>query len=256
MHKISLNGLEFKGASTWSELAPEYLLHYARIRLLLGVSDLSRHLIAMHLFQVPYPLFKQLKECQMLQLHQCIIWLFKKNNLEKWLISAIKINQTKLYGPKNKLSNLTGEEFMYTEAAYEHWLLDQHPKHLDTLFAVLFRRKKRFSLKRTAFDPESISRAIALTKNVKPYVKYAVAVNYAGCRNLIISKHENIWKVSQEEYQVSTGKIKATSWASLFLDLAGDKFGTYQQTIKTNLWLLLADLDSKAKQAAELKKKS
>jgi hypothetical protein len=196
----------------------------------------------------------KLARAQLLQIGQTLQWIYTKNTIERWLISAVRIGAIKLYGPQNKLANLTAEEFMYCEASYERWLQTTQTSHLDLLFTVLFRRKYFFNTFRASFDAQKLPKAQIRAAKLKSYVKKAVAMNYAGIRNLIIDRHPNVWKKATEGE--TSGSGGTTNWAGIILDLSGDKFGTYEQTIKTNIWLVLADLDKKAKQAAEMEGKS
>ncbi|MGY0037632.1 hypothetical protein [Pedobacter sp. NJ-S-72] len=255
MQHIVLNNQKYSGPSGWDELSAEMLLHFARITGILGISDMAISILVMCLFKIPYKQYKLLKEFQMLELHQTTAWIFQKNTISKWLLKSVKVGRKTLYGPENKLSNLTGNEFMVTENAYERWLTDQNQEHLNTLFAVLYRKKHWLSGKRVMFNAENLGSYLRETKTFENLIKQAVAINYAGCRNLIIKNHQYIWKQAQDTHNQQQGIVRVTSWATIFLQLAGDKFGTYEQTIKMNLWIMLADLDGKAKMAQEMEAK-
>lgn len=247
MHIISLNNQEFKAPSKWEELTATDILDICAVLQAGQSTTVTNHLLAVRLFKVPSKLFYKLREGQKVQLHECLTWLTGKNDLQKWLLKVVMVGKTKLYGPQDRLSTMTAEEFMYAEAAYERWQTEENPAYLDMLFAVLYRKKRWYLNIRKAFDPAKLDEQEKIAGKLKLYVKKAVALNYAGCRNLMIAKHPNIWKKAQEpENQVRLGP-KMTNWSGIILDLSGDKFGTYAQTTKTNIWLLLKDLDQKSK---------
>jgi len=252
MQKIRIEDKEYTAPSGWSELSAEHLLYLGMVDSLRKPADVSIYFLLAKLFKVPKDIFKKLHKSQITQLKATLNWLMEPNTVEKWLIKSIDVFGLKLLGPQNMLADMTAEEFMYCEGAYERWLDTESPEHLDTLFAVLYRKKMLFYSKRSAFDAERLPKQEQTAKKVKTYIKKAVAINYAGCRNLIIKRHPDVWKKRDDhtEKPAAPGKKGYTSWAGIILDLAGDKFGTYQQTIKTEIWLVLADLNKKAKEAA------
>jgi hypothetical protein len=251
MHTIRLNNKIFSGPSKWTELTADTLLSLA---VCTGtVSHYTRAFLVMTLFKVPQKLFTRLKECQVIQLEPLIQWTSTKNIIQKWLIKSVKVSQITLYGPQNRLADLTIEEFTYCEAAYERWLQSQKTEFLDTLFAVLYRRQRFFGTKRLDFDADRLGKHEKRAKNVRIYIKRAIAINYAGCRNFIIDSHPFIWVPADPQDQAAVGAVhRPTNWVQLVLNLSGDKFGTYQQTTKVNLWLVLADFNKKAKDIKEL----
>ncbi len=255
MHVITINNQTFKGPDGWDKLSCAGLLQYAQVLQCAALSEKqAKHQIVMRLFNIPVKIFKILPESRRILLHQYIAWIFEKNTLVSWLIKMVVIDKVRLFGPNDKLKDLTGEEFMFCEAAYERWLQTGDAGLMDTLFAVLYRKKGFFSGKRTAFDRDRLQAAEKRAKKVKTFVKRAVMINYAGFRNLLIQCHPHVWRQAASNTEASGQQV--TGWAGIFLELAGDKFGTYPETIKTNLWLLLADLDKKAKTAQEMEANS
>ena len=246
MHTITLNKRIYRGPAAWAELTAESLLSLAVCTG--SISHYTGAFLVMTMFNVPKKLFTRLKQCQIIQLEPLISWTYSKNTLQNWLIKSVKVGSATLYGPQNRLADITIEEFTYTEAAYERWLDSQNPLFLDTLFAVLYRKKKFFIGKRVAFDADRLDKHEKRAKKVRIYIKRAVAINYAGCRNFIIDRHPFIWVPPDPNDKPTAGPAhKHTNWISLVLNLSGDKFGTYQQTTKVKLWLVLADFNKRQK---------
>jgi hypothetical protein len=253
MHIISIEEQAFTAPSKWEEVKAKDLL---QISLATGIQDKSkrfREILTCRMYNIPQALYFKLRPGQQVQLSHTLNWIFAKNAISNWLMGAVKVGKVKLFGPKHRLADLTIEEFMYTEAAYERWLQSSKTEYLDTLFAVLYRRKIFFSLYRRKFDARHLAKQEVRATRLKNYVKKAVALNYSGCRNFIIDRHPNIWKAAADSLEKKDGHT-LTNWAAIILDLAGDKFGTYEQTLKSNLWIVLADLDKKAKTVAEMEK--
>jgi hypothetical protein len=249
MQVISINGNKYTGPGSWGKLSTALLLQYALVLECISLSEKqAKHQLVMRLFKIPYKIFKILPESYKIQLHICIDWLYEPNTLSNWLIKSVRVGKYILYGPDDRLANITGEEFMFCEASYEKWLQTDDPELMDTLFGVLYRKRRFFGLKRVDFDREKLEKAEIQAKRVREHVKHAVMINYAGCRNLMIDCHPHIWKKASYNHERSEGSL-ITSWAGLLLELAGDKFGSYPETIKTNIWLLLADMDKKAENA-------
>lgn len=251
MHTISFNKQIYKAPAEWPELTTVDLLQLA----IYMSAPADPGYLVMMLFKIPVKQFARIwaKESVKLQLKPLIKWAFAKNTLQNWLIKCVKVHGRKLYGPKHKLADLTIEEFTWCEAAYERWLESQNTDYLDTLFAVLYRKPGFFSLKRATFDADQLDDLQKSAQSVPKYIKRAIAINYAGCRNLIIDKHPYIWPPLDPNAAPAAPAVhRPTNWAQLVLNLSGDKFGTYRQTNSELLWLVLADFNKKAKDFAAL----
>jgi hypothetical protein len=255
MHHIRLNQKQYKGPSRWSELDEIGLLNIAAISSLTRYKKYRPHYLVIKLFKLPVRTVWALKECQKIQLEECIAWMSEKNSIIRWLIARVSVRLRKYHGPTDKLGNITLEEFMFAEASYTQWLEDQQPESLNTLFAALYRRRVK-GVTRADFTEEHKLAAEKAAAHIRPYLKLAMALNYAGCRNFIIDRHPNVWKITETNESaplLTPPVLQKVNWAALALEQSGDKFGTYNQTIKMNLWLFLADMDKKALQAAKLK---
>lgn len=243
--------LKYTGPDGWSDLTEQGLLHLARLQPFLA-NERAKFLLLARLFDVPLKYFLLLKKAQMIQIESLLDWVFTKNRLKKWLIERVLVRGEVFFGPQNGLSNLTAEEFIYTEAAFERYLQSEKDEHLHQLFAVLYRKGHWWSGKRLTFDRNNLEKNIHATKSVQLFVKRAVMLNYAGCRNFMIASHPHIWKQAMQDKLNEKSGPTFTSWAAIFMNLAGDKFGTYAQTLKTDVWLVLTDMETKAKQAEEI----
>lgn len=258
MHKISLNNRKFSGPANWDELDARGLIN------VVNFTNPGRHAanapyyLVMVLFNIPMDLFIKLLEVQKVQLLPLVEWAYGSSKLTKWLIPKISAKTFTWYGPKNKLANLTGEEFIYTESVYQRYLSTRDRKYLVSLLVILYRPKRWFG-SRFAFNPNKLAAAEKTAGKLPAYLLNAVALNYAGCRNLIIEKHPDIWKRyradEHPDHPPQKDAAKNTDWSGIILDLSGDKFGTWQQTVKTEIWILLKDMNAKARHNNELNRK-
>ncbi len=57
-----------------------------------------------------------------------------------------------------------------------------------------------------------------------------------GCRARMAKKNPDIFSTKNEEEAQSTG------WLPIILELAGNKFGTFDQTAQTDFYLLMMEL--------------
>lgn len=252
MHNIKIGSKSYQAPSGWEELDQRALFLVAIYDQYINDSEILAKRFIRGLFNVPSKVFKSLKLSQIRQLYPLIYWLLERNTITNWLIPTIQGGTYIWKGPKNRLANLTADQFCYAELAYQTWLNTGNMQSLDTLIAVLYRRYFFFGLIAEKFNPSKLAARQKDAFYIKSYVKKAIALNYAGCRNLIIEKHPHIWKVALETGDHEGTAAPATSWAGLILDLAGDKFGTYGQTMKEKIWIVLADMDKKAKHFEEM----
>lgn len=249
-HDIIVFGKKYTAPSGWEELTTSSILLIAIHSPFLHADKAKDHLIRM-LANIPKKDFRKLKLSLKCQLRPLLNWLEHKNKISKWLLPTVQGGKYIWKGPLNHLSNLTAEQFMYAELAYERWLQTYDDSNLDDLFVVLFQRYGFLGLIPLKFNASKFEARLADARPVRDYIKRAVALNYAGCRNFIIDRHPHIWRQAVEQGADNPGS-SYTPWGSMILDLAGDKFGTYDQTLRANVWNVLADLDKKAQRAEEL----
>ncbi|RVU01080.1 hypothetical protein EOD41_10725 [Mucilaginibacter limnophilus] len=256
MHHISINDIKYQAPASWDELTAATLL-----RLAINFHFIPEHRQHQRDYYMVYGLFNMpeiLKLPNYLkdQLVPLITWVYEKPLIKAWIIKKLRISGESYYGPKDRLANLTAEEFMFCEGAYQRYLGSNDYKYLDILIAVLYQKKHWFTGNRKKYSMESAGEHERHFKGLKKYVKRAIAINYAGCRNFIIQAFPYIWKESEETTAIDAGTgTQITNWASLFHDVAGDKFGYYDEVLQTNIWLVLMDMNKKSKYNEELEEK-
>ncbi|MBE7178180.1 MAG: hypothetical protein INR69_17390 [Mucilaginibacter polytrichastri] len=244
MHTIQLDKKTYTGPSAWKELNQISLRQVAAGTLL--SAEAGRLYLISALYGIPRKELDKLLRSQLEQLYPLLDFLSESNSIGSWMINRVG----KLFGPSGCLSDLTAEEWMYTEYNYEQWLHGQDERYETGLAAVLMREKT--GDKRAAFDAGQLTaNETILTKESRVF-RHAILINYAGCRNKIISLHRNVWKPPVEGETAEQDTAKYTNWRELCLSIAPGPFGTFEQVLKAPLWDVLKHMDRQAKLAEEM----
>lgn len=193
-----------------------------------------------------------------------IKFLFEENKLTKQIITEIKVGAKYqffgtrfLYGPADNFDNLTLAEFSDTESCLDNFDTTQEDIWLDRFLAVLYRPKKKIYHPHHAdFDGDirqpynfHLNDFIAtMVQKVPVNVKLAVVLWYTGCRNDFVSNNQFLFSKSNSDKAKETG-----GWTDVMHGLAGPKFGTVEQTGRTNLKVIARELKELHKHAQEFK---
>ena len=181
-------------------------------------------------------------------------FIFKNNDLSRAVIPHFRIGLRKYYSPGNKLGNLSIEEFSYADTFYMKHKQTNEIEWLNLLIVTLYRPKthdhrpdsvdykgdirEEFNSYILNFRSEKISK-------LKNKTKFAILLFYEGCRNIIIKQHPHVFTKNKP-------KGKDFGWGGTLVELAGNKFGTHEQTKKANLWDVMGHLEMEAIKAKEL----
>lgn len=253
MHRLELeivhrtDGVIYKknhqAPSKWIELKKQHLLIWAAVMCTQLDISLAKTILSFKFYEIPEKLTKYIPRSRCIILHKSIEYLFNRNGLEAWLIPSIWHKFRCYHGPKSKLANLTIEEFKFCEHCYEKFDITKDTEYLDNLCSILFRPRRFFGIKddiRKDLTLISQEKRAKLFKKLNPALKWAIYLNYEGCRNFIISKNPIIFKPSKRELGEKTAKT--TPWAKIIESAANGAFGPYEQTEKANLHKFLSKL--------------
>lgn len=156
---IQINNREVK---SWKELNPEEYLEIFRIIYSPWYQDSQRATLLKFLSEV------------------------KINS--SWLIDQISVSRSTLYGPKDKLRNVTFLEFIFVDTFYSLYMQKQEGA-LDKLIAVLFRAKDKKNLIkgdiREDFNENLIDNRLKNVAFLPEYYKQAIVFNYGTWRKWI-----------------------------------------------------------------------
>lgn len=241
----------YSGPSKWEDINRYHLISWASTMCSDAKVLVAKKVLAARLYKISrHTLSKVLSKKDQYRLSLSIGFLFGINQLHHWVIPFFYFRFRKYYGPKNKLSNLTAEEFTLCEFCYEQFDLTKDVKYLNHLTAILYRSRRWFNidndlragLKTLSFE----KRALRFAK-LPDRLRYAIYLNYEGCRNFIIKNNPEIFKKGK-----GAGKgPKITPWSRIVQSGAGGIFGTLQETEKSNIHKFLSELNARLKENRE-----
>lgn len=206
------------------------------------------------------------------QLHDMLVrdkigdFFFTSLELKKNLLPVITpyrgvkaLTGEKYYGPLN-FDNLVALEYSFADVYYVRFKKNpKNIKHLDTLIAILYRaRKPNYNPDSpdTDGDPRERFNRITVDKRVELFaklpvnVKYAILIWYESCRSQLPKKYPHVFTKETREK-----KKKGATMIDILLELAGDKFGTVNETHYAPIELILMEMESLQIKAEEMNKK-
>ena len=244
--------------SNWQEVTRADLFVLAKTLSAQNIAiQIAKHLLAITLYAIPQYILKFIPESRLYNLTHSIQFLTEKNELQNWLIPYIWFGFRKYYGPKKRISNLTVEEFTLCEFCYEQLAiearLEKKQEYLNTLVAILYRPYRWFNILddvRANLTTNGYEKRAAQFSTLPSVTKWAIYLNYEGCRNFLIKRHPEVFKKGEQSGAPSS---KITPWSKIVESAAGGKFGTLQTTEKVNIYKFLSELSERIKEARELK---
>lgn len=246
----------YQGPSNWDEVTLKQFYAWAQICLKSVKLNDALKAAAFLFFKIKTKDFSTLTNDQRQQAGDLVKWLML-NECHQWKLENFRYGFEKYYGPANRLSNLTIQEFKYTETYYQAYQISNEVKYLDLLIAVLYREKAPKitgnDLRKEISDIDISIRAKKL-KSLPGWKKYAILFNYEGCRNYIhnLPKYKNIFiKPKKKENEDVKAKPQFFDYDVLILNIAGGAFGNYHETGTINLYTFL---DYLAKQKEDFDK--
>jgi hypothetical protein len=235
MHQIKFNNINYTGPSVWNELNPDQLKSYAKLLLRKeSQKDIVKLLLCI-VFRIPFNQFLKLKEFQITQLSPLVEFLQNgQNHLDKWIIPTLEIKHKNLFGPVNKLANITIREFRYLELYYNAWKNSKDDKYINQLISCMYRPASTavvdIDIRLPLSEIELNKRAVFIDKELPQHTKHAILLNYEGCRNFIFNKYSQwVFKKTDIESNQPASK-KLYDYDEMIQAVAGSKFGNYKET--------------------------
>lgn len=147
-----------------------------------------------------------------------------------------------LFGPGDRLNNISINELSYADAFYFNWMVDSKTEDLQRLVACLYRPAGTGSTKadrRDKFDKLLLPENSKLTDRIPPHEMYIVALAYQGSRELIKNRYPYVFpkKSADEKKPPANKKPKYTPFSKIIQSMAMDDvqvFGNLQQTEDVN----------------------
>ena len=231
---------EFKIAATWNELDWKQVRQIAELLFKSENIYKVKLLLSKIISRMPMMTFNWLSDDDKLYLSQQVAWAtdLGKLNLTKQLLPKHK----GLYGPLDKLSNITIDEFGFADRCFDKYLETKQPDELDKLVAILYRKRKRGKVTdgdvRVAFNNHVIEDNARRIKHWKSDVKHGILLFYWGCRNLIVDVHKERFT---KPGPATTASVSKANWFDIISSMAGGKFGTIEETKRVNVWVFMRE---------------
>lgn len=244
----------YYGPRSWNEMERKHLIIWAAC-MSSGVEEFeAQKICAAQLYGIPRNVYVEVIPAKdKVRLALSVGFLFKRNQLDKWLIPSFWHRFTKYHGPKSKLMNITVREFGLLEHCYNRFQETGIDGYLDHLAAILYRPRKYFGIdddiRRPLRDHALQKRADRFAK-LPMVTKWAIFLNYEGCRNFI---HRQFREVYSTAGAIGSAKDhrQNNQWQLVINAASGGKFGTLTETENSNLHKFLLDLRERAKEIRE-----
>lgn len=268
MNTIRLDNIKQKFPENWNECTLSQLLGIYSLLLpntIIGPKSLAKTIVVLKLINARFYRFRFLRKFEKLPKHMIIQVFFpivekllEKNTLTEFKLKHFRVWFKKYYAPADGLANITIEEFRFLDPMYVNYKKTGETHWLDGIVGILY-RKKREDYNPTSvdykgdiredFNEHQIIRNSKIASKLSLEKRQLIFLTYEGCRNEIIDSCSNLF--NSEESQE---KGRNSGYGGLITELAGDKFGDYNQTCKTNLITAFNYLDEQAEKLKKQKK--
>ncbi|MBS9773802.1 MAG: hypothetical protein KGV59_01415 [Tenacibaculum sp.] len=193
-------------------------------------------------------LYKVIRNVKFSDLKEHYEWVYNEVGLTKFPYSIINyqlpiINTKKILPPADRLTNITIDEFAHCDDLFLGWHKTKDKEYLQYLCAVLYRKTDKQG-KRITFDKHDLARRANAFKNVSLKKLLVVAMAYQGCKTYITKQYPRVFPKAHPTPTKERGQKlpNSSGFGKLILQLAGGKFGTYEETKRTNVYTFLSEL--------------
>ena len=236
---------KIEAPASWNELTKKQLYKIAEI------IHSERYLIdgkirlVVAVLGIRLMLFLKLNASQVYDLLPLAKFVMNDNELTINLVPKLRISFTYYYGPNDRLSNITIEEFSFLDTFFIRYKETGDNLWLNLLCSAMY-RPKRADYNPTAetykgdirvdFNKHLVFYSAHRFESLSSAQKYAILLFYDGCRNQITKKYWNIFGQKK-----TSGK--SFGWGGVLMELAGNKFGDHERTKTANLLDVLNHLE-------------
>lgn len=169
-------------------------------------------------------------------------WLYNSLGLTSF-VNSIKIKSKRFYGPADRISNLTINEFSHADDLYLGWCNTKDVEYLQYLAAVLYRQLNDNG-KRAPFDKTELENNAKQFSKIDHRILVAVLLSYQGSRKYLISQFPLVFPLAKK---TNNETPKSSGFGKITLHLSGGKFGNYNETSNTNVYTFLSDFSEQLK---------
>ncbi|MCO6501360.1 MAG: hypothetical protein J5I47_13425 [Vicingus serpentipes] len=249
MLELTINKSTVKAAECWNDLKKDQLLKIVALffnkELKMNTSTV-RYALLYHTLNIKWYnlrflwIFIQLPKVEIVgSLFPLIKWIEKENTLTEFKIKTIRSGFKKLYAPANGLTNITINEFRFTDELYIKYKKTADVDYLNTLVGILYRPKRENHNPdavnyqgdiREDFNEHHLIRNANRLEKISLSKKQVIYLAYEGSRNKIIANHPHLFNNEEAQKQG-----KSFGYGGLILEMSGVKFGSFKETCQTNL---------------------
>lgn len=156
------------------------------------------------------------------------------------------IANEKYYPPLPQISNLSIGEMAIADDLHIKWRATQDIECLYYLAATLYVKQQQ---PRPIFDKNDLSFKEPLFRNLSMGELLVIEMAFHGCKEHLANKFPKIFPKSKEVADSIPKKLATSSqFPKLILELSGGKFGTHEQTNRTNCYVFLAEFEKLLKE--------
>ena len=180
-------------------------------------------------------------------------FVFEKRDLTKNVIPLIKVSKGKTFqGPADNLGDISIDEFSFAFALYSLWHKTNDQTFLSKLAGVLYRpvneNFEKDGKTRVPFNNGLIDKYAAEFEKLPDGYRNFVYLFFCGCLDRLVKKFPEIF--NSDNNQKSGGSFNDT-----IVEMSGQEFGTWEETKRMDLHVVLRALQRKiiANQTADKK---
>jgi hypothetical protein len=182
--------------------------------------------------------FRILKQVTIQELKNHYSFLYNDFNLTKF-IPSVKIKNTTLIAPGDRLHNITIEEFAICEDLQWYYTTTNNINYIKHLIAVLYRKVENG--KKVPFSKSELETEAAKLKKIDKKTMAAIALCYKGSSLEIQQSYPSIFKKAAPTTTKKNKKPTPPGFGNLIQQMAGEKFGNLAETKKTNVHDFLSE---------------
>lgn len=193
-------------------------------------------------FKNRWKAWKVVKNVAFSHLKEHYSWLHSSLSLTSF-IPTIKTKFKTVHAPADRINNLTVDEFAHADDLYLGWFNTKDFEYLHYLAAVLYRELDGNG-KRVPFDKTELDDRAKQFSKLDKQTLLAISMSYQGSRSYLIAQFPIVFPKPKRKRKTP----KTSGFGKLVLHLSGGKFGTYNETKNTNVYIFLGEFEEQLKQ--------
>lgn len=144
-----------------------------------------------------------------------------------------------VFPPFDRISNLSASEFAVADDLHIKFRETKNIEYLYYLAATLYVSEHQ---PRPDFDKNNLEILVPKFRTLPIEQLYAIELSYSGCKDHIVSKFKKAFPKSTKK------TAKKYGFGKVILEMAGKKFGTHSETMKTNIYTFFTEFEENLNQ--------